>query len=194
MNCQRMYQIGCRYDMYYYLYVSTILYKIISKLSGIWLLSMYCCVASLSICMHQHKKKNNYNENTYVPTYLWMFTINIKMKQCGYGSRWGLKNGDSYPYFVIQSMGVSRNGDTRKNGWFINFIMDNPISMDDLGIPPFQEMPILCKYIIYCCISLHPSVVAWISPVQSGHRHFVLVWVWFFSHFRSTKWYCNPIY
>ena len=52
-------------------------------------------------------------------------------------------------------MEVSQNGG--KNGWFI---MDNPIKMDDVGVPPFQETPIYVYIVILytlllcikCCI------------------------------------------
>ena len=42
------------------------------------------------------------------------------------------------------NMGVSKNSGTPK---WINFIMENPIKMDDLGVPIFLETPI-CSYTI----------------------------------------------
>ena len=37
-------------------------------------------------------------------------------------------------------MGVSKNRGTQK--WIVYNIMERPIKMDDLGVPPFQETPI----------------------------------------------------
>ena len=42
--------------------------------------------------------------------------------------------------FPWRYMDVPKIGETRQNGWFI---MENPIKMDDLGVPPFLETSIL---------------------------------------------------
>ena len=41
-------------------------------------------------------------------------------------------------------MGVSKNRDGPPK-WMVK-IMENPIKMDDLGVPPFKETPISCFF------------------------------------------------
>ena len=51
----------------------------------------------------------------------------------------GVSNMVEGPKITMRmSGGVSINGGDPPNGWFLEFIMDNPIKMDDLG-PPFME-------------------------------------------------------
>ena len=45
----------------------------------------------------------------------------------------------------IDHMDVSKNRGTQ-NGWFI---MENPIKIDDLGVPLFLETPACCSLLFY---------------------------------------------
>ena len=66
--------------------------------------------------------------------------------------------------FVRTYMGVSKNSDTPK---WINFIMENPIKMDHLEVPPFSETPIhtsLFSLAVYRCFIQVLQVVTSFGP------------------------------
>ena len=57
----------------------------------------------------------------------------------------------SYCFFLVPYLGVSKNRGTPK--WMVK-IMENPIKVDDLGVPLFSETPISLRRLNFpfCCL------------------------------------------